>query len=102
MTATYGLCGKLTTAPRDRDMLVGILTRAADLMAGAAGCQLYIVFRDATDDGAVWVTEVWDTQAAHDDSLSVPGVRELIAQARPLLTGGVEQHVLIPVGGKGL
>ncbi len=100
--AKYALCGKFTTDPQDRDALLDILSAAAGLMAQAAGCQMYIVYRDAADGGAVWVTELWESKEAHDNSLSMAGVRDLIAQAMPLVRGPIEQHPLIPVSGKGL
>ena len=98
----YGLFGKLTTTAEDRETLVTILVQAADLMRNAPGCHTYIVTKDANDTGAVWVLELWDDQAAHDASLSLPGVRELISQAMPLLQGAPEGITVIPVAGKGL
>lgn len=99
--AMYALCGKFTVEPPNRNALADILSAAADLMEHAAGCQMYIVYNDAADDGALWVTELWDSKEAHARSLTLPGVGELIAQARPLISG-IEQHVLIPVLGKRL
>lgn len=98
---SYALCGKFIVDPRDRDALAEILSAAADLMQQAAGCRTYIVYTDTADDGAVWVTELWDSQDAHAQSLTLPGVSDLIARARPLIRG-IEQHVLVPVHGKGL
>ena len=97
----YGLTGKFTTAPENRDTLVEILSEAADLMETAEGCHTYIVHKDANDDTAIWVTEIWESKEAHDKSLSIDGVGALIGRARPLITG-IEQIVLIPVRGKGL
>jgi quinol monooxygenase YgiN len=98
---TYGRIGTLKSAPEDRDQLAAILTRAADLMADVAGCQLYVVSKDADDDTAVWVMELWDSQEAHAQSLTLPEVRALIAEAMPLLKGQPSGSALIPVGGKG-
>lgn len=97
---SYALCGKFIVEPRDRDALATILSTAADLMARAEGCRTYIVYTEPADDSAVWVTELWDSQEEHDQSLALPGVSDLIAQARPLIRG-IEQHVLVPVRGKG-
>ncbi len=98
----FGMVGKLHTAPQDRETLAGILTQAAVLMNEVPGCRLYVVSRDAADEGALWVMELWESQEAHDQSLTQPAVRALIAQAMPLLTGAPEGASLIPVGGKGL
>jgi quinol monooxygenase YgiN len=98
----YALAGKLTTDVQDRDALIEILSAAADLMENAEGCQMYIVYKDAKDDTAIWVTELWDSQADHDNSLSIAGVSDLIARARPLIKSMSDQIVLIPIHGKGL
>lgn len=99
----YGLHGKLSATPANGDKLAQILLRAADLVSTAPGCQLYLVSRDNTAPDDVWVTEVWDSQEAHDNSLQVPGVRELIGEAMPLLAGKPEKgQVLEVLGGAGL
>lgn len=99
--AHYGLLGKMTTETHDRDALIHILSQAADLMQTAAGCRLYVVSRDADDNGLTWVMELWDSQAAHDESLALPGVRDLINQAMPLLKGTPKGVKLEPVAGMG-
>ncbi len=100
--AGFAMCGKMTTQPENREELVKILASAAALMREAAGCQMYIVYKDAEDAAAVWVTELWDGKESHDASLTLQSVRDLIGQAAPLLTGTPEGHTLIPITGKGL
>ncbi len=99
--AQYGLTGKFTTTSENRDRLIDILSSAADLMETAEGCQQYIVHKDANDTTATWVTEMWESKEAHDQSLSIEGVGDLIGSARPLITG-ISQIELIPMHGKGL
>ncbi len=98
----YALHGKLTAAPGKTDALAAILLRAADLVATASGCHLYVISKDPTDESAVWVTEIWDSKEDHDQSLQLPSVRELIGEAMPLLGGapskGQELEVLGGVG----
>lgn len=99
----YGLHGKLTATAGNADKLAAILLQAAKLVVTADGCHVYLVSKDAATEDAVWVTEIWDSKEAHDNSLKVAGVRELIAQAIPLLAGppqkGQELEIL---GGAGL
>ena len=68
-------------------------------MAGAAGCRLYVISNDEQDPQQVYVTEIWDDKTAHDASLQMPEVRQLIQQAMPLLdgmpTGGQELTILV-------
>ncbi len=98
----YALLGKFTAAPENRDTLVDILSKAADLMKTAEGCQAYIVYQDMEDVGGVWVTEIWESQEAHDQSLKIHGVGDLISKARPLITGVPISGKLSPVHGVGL
>ena len=103
MTTRYGLHGKLTASQGNRDKLAAILLEASKLVSTANGCQLYLVSTTPDDENAVWVTEAWDSKEDHDNSLNVAGVRELIAQAMPILAGmpqkGQELQIL---GGAGI
>lgn len=54
------------------------------------------------DPDALWITEVWDTQASHVASLVLPAVQRAIAKARPLIAGFSDRVVTTPVGGIGL
>lgn len=85
--ARFGLHGSLLATPGQRDALVEHMLEAARLMEQAQGCELYLVSTSETDDDAVWITEIWWSEADHDASLSLPGVPELIGRARPLIAG---------------
>ncbi len=95
----YGLIGKMTAVPGQRDALVAILL---DGVAGMPGCLSYVVATDPADPNAIWVTEVWDGEASHKASLALPAVRQAIARGRPLIAGFGEHTVTTPVGGHGL
>ena len=78
---------------------------ASDLIRWCAdmpGCLSYIVAKDPADENTLWITEVWDNQASHQGSLSLPAVQQAIAQAKPLIAGFGEHIVTEPVGGYGL
>lgn len=98
-TNMYGLIGKMKTAPGQRDALISILIEG---IAGMPGCLSYIVAQDATDPDAIWVTEVWDSQASHQASLALPSVQQAIAQGRPLIAGFGERFETRPMGGQSL
>lgn len=95
----YGLISKATAVVGQRDALIAILL---DSSANMPGCLYYVVARDANDVNGIWITEVWDSQASHDASLSLPRVREAIARGRPLIAAFGERIVTTPVGGHGL
>lgn len=98
----YGLCGIMTAQPGQRDALLALLLEAAGLVADAPGCEVWIVNTLADDPDAIWITEVWRSEADHAASLTGDGVKEIIGRARPLIAGFGERFVLQPVGGKGL
>lgn len=99
----YGLHGKLQATADKGAHLAQILLEASKLVSTAKGCRLYLVSQDSSTPDAVWVTEVWDSKEDHDNSLQVPGVRELISQAMPLFAGRPEKGQELEVlGGTGL
>jgi quinol monooxygenase YgiN len=95
----YGLIGKMTAASGQRDALIAILLEAVNDMPG---CLSYVVAKDSSDANAIWITEVWDSKASHDASLSVPSVKQAIARGKPLIVGFSNSVVTEPVGGNGL
>jgi quinol monooxygenase YgiN len=95
----YGLIGKMTAVADQRDALIAILLESIHDMPG---CLSYVVAKDATDPNAIWITEVWDSKASHDASLSLPAVRNAIARGRPLIAGFSDGATTIPIGGHGL
>jgi quinol monooxygenase YgiN len=92
----YGLIGKITAVSGQREALISILLEGT---ADMPGCLSYIIARDTADADAIWVTEVWDSQASHQASLSLPAVQEAIAHGRPLIADFGERFVTEPVGG---
>ncbi|WGM39569.1 putative quinol monooxygenase [Caulobacter sp. NIBR1757] len=98
-TRMYGLIGKMTAHPGQRDLLVAILTESTGEMPG---CLSYVVARDAKEADALWVTEVWKSQADHQGSLKLPAVQAAIARGRPLIKDMGPYFETEPVGGVGL
>ena len=97
--ARFGLHGSLLAQPGQRDALLEHMLEASRIMHDAPGCDLYQVATSEADDDAVWITEVWRTEADHDASLALPGVAELIGRARPLIARmGDAQRLLIANG----
>ncbi|WP_292124860.1 putative quinol monooxygenase [Brevundimonas sp.] len=96
--AMYGLIGRMTATPGQRDALTAILLESLGTMPG---CLSYIVAHDPADDHAIWVTEVWTDQAAHRASLQVPEVKAAIARGLPLIATFEDARVTTPVGGVG-
>ena len=95
----YGLIGKMTAVPGQRDALAAILLDGTNAMPG---CLSYVIARDPADDDALWITEVWDSQASHKASLSLPSVQAAIAKGRPLIAGFSNRVETEPIGGHGI
>jgi quinol monooxygenase YgiN len=95
----YGLIGKMSAVPGQRDALAAILLAGTEAMPG---CLSYIISTDPADADALWITEVWDTQASHQASLKLPGVQAAIARGRPLIAGFSNRVETRPIGGYGL
>jgi len=95
----YGLIGKMKAVPGQRDALIAAILEGS---AAMPGCLSYIVARDADDGDAIWITEVWDSEASHDASLQLPAVQASIARAKDLVAAMETGVVTAPVGGIGL
>jgi quinol monooxygenase YgiN len=95
----WGMIAKMTVLPGKRDEMIGVLKSSA---ANMPGCFGYVVAKDAADENMLWVTEVWDSQASHDASLSLPAVKEAIPRGKALVASFDRVAVTAPVWGVGL
>jgi len=95
----YGFISKMNALPGQRDALAAILLDGTQAMPG---CLSYVIARDPADDNALWVTEVWNSQASHTASLSLPSVQAAIAKGRPLIAGFSNRVETVPIGGYGI
>jgi quinol monooxygenase YgiN len=92
----YGLIAKITTIPGKRDEMIALLKTSA---AGMPGCLSYVVANDSADENILWVTEVWDTLANHDASLSLPQVKNVIPRAQALVENFEKIAQTVPLCG---
>jgi quinol monooxygenase YgiN len=95
----WGMIAKITVVPGKRDEMIGLLKSSA---ANMPGCFSYVVAKDAADENTLWVTEVWDSQASHDASLSLPSVKEAIPRGKALVANFERVAVTSPLWGVGL
>jgi quinol monooxygenase YgiN len=98
----YGLSGKMTAHPGQRDALIAILLDGMNSNQAPEGCYAYIVGTIQADPDAIWITEVWRSQDDHRASLSNETVKAAIAAGRPLIAGMSDDVEFTPVGGVGL
>ena len=95
----YGIIGQLKATEGNRDPLINILLNGTKEMPG---CKLYAISADASDDVSIWITEVWESEEAHQASLALPSVQAAIAEGRPIIAGFGDRHIVTPVGGVGI
>jgi quinol monooxygenase YgiN len=95
----YGMIGKITAIPGQRDALARLLLSGS---ADMPGCLSYVVSEDLKDPDALWVSEAWDSKDSHAASLKLPAVQQAIVKARPLIAGFDTAAELKPIGGIGL
>ena len=95
----WGMIAKITLLPGKRDEMIGILKESA---AEMQGCLSYVVAKDAADENTMWVTEVWNSMASHDASLSLPVVKNAIPRAKAIVSNFERIAVTSPVWGAGL
>jgi len=95
----WGMIVKITLLPGKRDEMVEILQESA---ADMPGCLSYVVAKDVGDENTIWVTEVWDSMASHDASLSLPAVKNAIPRSKELVSNFERIAVTSPVWGAGL
>jgi quinol monooxygenase YgiN len=99
VTGMWGLIAKITLIPGKRDEMILILKESA---ADMPGCMSYIVAKDTTDENTIWVTEVWDSQASHDASLTLPAVKNATPRGKALVSNFERIAVTTPLWGAGL
>lgn len=95
----FGLIGKLSAVDGKRGALIEILLAGTQDMPG---CLQYIISKDLSDDRAIWISEIWESEQAHKASLTLPSVQEAIGKGRAFITGMEQIAKTEPVGGKGL
>ena len=94
----YGEIGKIIAVAGKRDT---VIANILDGINNMPGCLSYIVAKDPSNTDAIWITEVWDSKASHEASLSIPSVKAAIAKNLPLIAGFGDSIVTVPVGGHG-
>ncbi len=98
----YSVNGSLSATAENRDELLTYLLEAAEEMKSHEPCLIYSVGIDPEDDTKVYIYEVWVDKESHQASLQLDVFRNLIAKARPIITGMEDFPSLVIKGGKGL
>lgn len=97
----FGLITKFTAFRGRQEYLAEILVNAGDEMEELEGCQFYIVNLANERDTDIYVYELWESQEAHQDSLTLNVTQALIQKAKPYINSVERICTLTPVGDKG-
>lgn len=97
----YGYIVSMKTRPGKREEVVALLLSGLGGLQ-KAGCIQYTVCVSLTDDVTIWTSEVWGSKEQHDASLQLPGAKDAIARAMPMLTGDFTREETAVQGGIGL
>jgi len=95
----YGLITRLTAHPGRRDELGLCLL---DPNVKRPGCHNYVVAHDLNDADALWVTEVWMSEAAHDAWSADIRKTGVMRSALALIATWGDTIFTRPIGGVGL
>ena len=95
----WGMIAKMTLQPGRREEMIEILKGSA---AAMPGCLSYVVAKDAADENTLCVTDVWDSMASHDASLSLPAVKDAIPRGKTIIESFQRIAVTSPAWGVGL
>ncbi|MEP0376297.1 antibiotic biosynthesis monooxygenase family protein [Parasphingorhabdus sp.] len=93
---SYGIIGQMKVAAGKRDELVAILAKGTCNMPGNIA---YIISLDQADEGAIWITEYWESKDAHTASLQLASVQAAIATGRPMIKGFGHRFEVAAVAG---
>lgn len=77
--------GKLQAIENQGDQLLQILLKASRELDEVNNCFCYIVGKSEDEEDAVYVYEVWENKEAHEQSLHLPAIKNLIQSAMPIL-----------------
>ena len=80
----FGMIGKFTTVPGKRDEGMTLISEASASMPGNL---VYLIAADAQDPNVIWISESWESEELHANSLQIPEVRAAITAAMPMISG---------------
>jgi quinol monooxygenase YgiN/mannose-6-phosphate isomerase-like protein (cupin superfamily) len=91
---------KATAKPGHAEALAERFLKVAEQLRAVPGCELYLINRAPDDPDAVWVTEMWSSQAELDGALEAAD-EEQMREVLELTDGSFERIDVTPLGGVG-
>jgi quinol monooxygenase YgiN len=98
----FGQHSKVTARPGMRDKLVAKFLEVGEIQRSNPSCEVMFVSVDPGDGNAVYLTEVWQSEEAHQQAVKSDVVAAWAAGMPELVAGEPESQRFEPVGGKGI
>ena len=92
--------GKLMAQEGKVQELTAHMQEVAKEMQNLDTCFYYILGEKADEPKSIHIYEVWESEQAHNDSLTLEVFQNLIAKARPIIAGIENLHKLTIFDGK--
>ena len=80
----FSLTTRIVALPGQRDALAQILLRGS---RNLPGCLDYSIANDPQDESAVWINELWQSEARYQSALSLPQVKQATNAALSIIAG---------------
>ena len=93
---------RLVAAPGKRDELIAKFLESADAQRANADCELMLVSSAPESDDVVYLTEVWSSEGAWEQTRRSPAVQAWAATMPGLVAGPPDSTALAVIGGKGV
>ncbi len=94
----FGVIAHITAKPGQRDAMLDILKGAAGTMKGNIS---FVLAKDGKNPDGIWVTEIWESQEAHDAVLTTDAFKATMGKATPLMASMDQNEHTWPVAGSG-
>lgn len=100
----HGLIDVLTCAPENQDKLFDLLIHIAQHLETIDECLYFVISKEVDNPTKIWVTELWTSKEAHDQSLADADqhLLDILKEAMRLVTDERQRATLKPVLGKGI
>ena len=92
--------GKLTAKEGKAQELAAYMQEVVKEMQALDTCFCYILGERADEPNSIYIYEVWESEQAQNDSLTLEVFQNLIAKARPIIAGIENLHKLTIFDGK--
>jgi len=78
------LTSRIVALPAQRDALAKV---SLDGSRNTPGCLSYVIAKDPRDESAMWINEVWESEASHRSALSLPQMKRSTTDAMRTIAG---------------